>query len=608
MIRHEHNRAKALAAILCILSVTGCAGAPAGDQSTTAAPAAVTEADTAAAQDTGAADTAAAEEPQAEEPQAAEPEKPEEKTLIPLTDLKIVSFFTFEDDDMSAFSNRGENDTTVLSVTKDIAKGGQKSLMAAGRSETWNGPAVRLDDICQPYQEYVISANAMQKDHSPVTMSFQYTDENGEVHYGELETQSGGDWLSFSQVKVGYTPEMKDVYVYFEGGTSDMYIDNFNIAELPSANIENELPSLCELFADDFKVGTALTPADLSSRGVMALVEKHFYASITTGNEMKPDYVLDHDATVSYFEETGDDETPQISFAAAAPLLDYCRDNKIPMRVHTLVWHSQTPTWFFKEGYDMDGEWVSPEKMTKRMENYIKAYFGTLTELYPDIDFYACDVVNEAWLENGSFRKAGCREENGGDASPWVKVYGDNSFIEHAFTFARKYAPKGCKLYYNDYNEYMDGKLNAIYAMAADFKEKGIIDGIGMQSHLDVRTGGDAFPSVMMYDKALDKYSELGLDIQVTELDATVAKASGDKYMDAQAEYYKGIVSSIYAHKDHVSAMIFWGVTDDKSWRAPQQPLIFDRSYTAKPAFYSIADIVNEADTAGDDNAENTDQ
>ena len=109
--------------------------------------------------------------------------------------------------------------------------------------------------------------------------------------------------------------------------------------------------------------------------------------------------------------------------------------------------------------------------------------------------------------------------------------------------------------------------------MAADFKEKGIIDGIGMQSHLDVRTGNDAFPSVAMYNKALDKYSELGLDIQITELDATVPKASGDKYFDAQAEYYKGIVQSIYDHKDNVSALIFWGITDDKSWRAMQQPL-----------------------------------
>ncbi|MBQ5330115.1 MAG: endo-1,4-beta-xylanase [Oscillospiraceae bacterium] len=366
--------------------------------------------------------------------------------------------------------------------------------------------------------------------------------------------------------------------------------------------IEQDITSLSEYFAGDFKVGTALTPNEMLSRNVMALVNKHFSDSLTCGNEMKPDYVLNKADSVVYFKETGDDTNPQVSFTQAKTLLDYCSENHIPMRVHTLVWHSQTPTWFFKEGYDENGEWVTPEKMTKRMENYIKNYFETLTSLYPDIEFYACDVVNEAWMENGSPRTAGQREEKP-EYSPWVKVYGDNSFIEPAFTFARKYAPEGCKLYYNDYNEYMDGKLAAIKNMALELKEKGIIDGIGMQSHLDVRTGSDAFPSVAMYNKALDTYAELGLDIQVTELDATIPANSGDKYFEAQAEYYKGIMSSIYAHKDNISALIFWGVTDDRSWRRDQQPLLFRKDFTAKPAFYSIVGIKEEAQTAESETA-----
>ena len=357
--------------------------------------------------------------------------------------------------------------------------------------------------------------------------------------------------------------------------------------------IEEDIPSLCEVFGGDFKVGTALTPADMISKNTMALAKKHFNDSMTIGNEMKPDYVLDKGACITMFKDTGNDEDPQVNFNQAKPLLDYCSENGIPMRVHTLVWHSQTPTWFFKEGYDDEGEWVSPEKMNIRMENYIRNYFAVLTEQYPDIEFYACDVVNEAWMEDGKPRKPGSREEGEG-LSPWVKVYGDNSFIEYAFTYARKYAPEGCKLYYNDYNEYMNGKLAAIYEMAEDFKEKGIIDGIGMQSHLDVRHGSDAFPSVSMYDHALDMYSNLGLDIQVTELDAGVPADSGDKYFEAQAEYYHGIWKAIYAHRENVSAVILWGVTDDRSWRRDGQPLMFNKDFLAKPNFYSIIGIPDE--------------
>ena len=505
---------------------------------------------------------------------------------------KVIYSIDFEDGDVSMFTNRGENDTTEISVSDEASVSGSKALLASGRSNDWNGPAFRLDDKLEPFTEYYISAKVKGRYYTGATFSFQYTNSDGETKYSNLvQNLSGSDWMSIENVKVSFTDEMTGVYVYFEGGQDDLFIDDFVVTEAPSVEIEQDIPGLKDVFANDFKIGTAFTPSGLSSKPTMNLIEKHFSGSITAGNEMKPDAVLNQAACLEYFEETGDDTVPQISFSSAKPLLNYCRDNNIPVRIHTLVWHSQTPDWFFKEGYDTDGEWVSKEKMLQRMENYIKAYFETLTELYPTVDFYACDVVNEAWTDQGTPRQPGEQGSSGSEKSAWVQVFGDNSFIEPAFTFAKKYAPKDCKLYYNDYNEYMDGKLNAICQMAADFKEKGIIDGIGMQSHLDARQSLDtAFPSVNMYNKALDKYSALGLDIQVTELDATVPENSEDQYFDVQADYYKGIIDAIVAHKDNISAVIFWGITDDGSWRAKQQPLLFDSEYKAKPAFYSIVE------------------
>lgn len=503
----------------------------------------------------------------------------------------VVYSFDFEDGDVSAFTNRGGDDTTVLSASDDASVSGSKSLLASGRSKDWNGPAFRLDDKLEPYTEYYISAKVKGRYYTNATFSFQYTDSDGQVHYSNLvQNLNSGDWVSLDNVKVSFTDEMTDVFVYFEGGQDDIFIDDFVVTELAAASIEQDIPSLSAVFANDFIVGTAITPSDLSSKGTMALIEKHLGKSITVGNEMKPESVLNQAACQAYFEETGDDTVPQISFSAAKPVLNYCRDNNIPVRIHTLVWHSQTPGWFFKEGYSDEGEWVDEATMIKRMENYIKAYFETLIELYPTIDFYACDVVNEAWLEDGKPRQPGYYGENGTyDKSGWVKVFGDNSFIEYAFTFARQYAPEGCKLYYNDYNEYMDGKMNAIIEMAKDLKAKGVIDGIGMQSHLDARQSLDAaFPSVNAYNKALDKYAELGLDIQITELDATTPENPTDADFEVQAQYYKGIWDSIYAHKDNISAVILWGITDPASWRAKQYPLLFDGDYKAKPAFYAI--------------------
>ncbi len=508
---------------------------------------------------------------------------------------KVILSFDFEDGDVSAFCNRGENDTTVLSTATEGGIDG-KYLLASGRSKDWNGPALRLDDKLEPYTEYYISAKVKGKYYTNVTLSKQHDNSDGETKYANLlqninqqnyPTEDG--WVTIPPTKISFTDEMKNVYVYFEGGTDDLFIDDFTITEVPVVEIEQDIPGLKDVFANDFKVGTALTPDNLSSKPTMDLVEKHFSGSLTAGNEMKPDAVLNKDACQAYYKETGDDTVPQISFSAAKPFLNYCQKNNIPVRIHTLVWHSQTPDWFFKVGYADDGEWVDKETMLARMENYIKAYFEELIKLYPDIDFYACDVVNEAWTDGGSPRNPGEQGNGGSENSAWVKVFGDNSFIEPAFTFARKYAPAGCKLYYNDFNEYMDGKLNAIVEMATDLKAKGVIDGIGMQSHLDARQSLDAaFPSVNMYNKALDKYAELGLDIQITELDATTPENPTEADFKVQADYYKGIWDSIYAHKDSISAVVVWGVTDDGSWRAKKYPLLFDADYKAKPAFHSI--------------------
>ena len=504
-------------------------------------------------------------------------------------DLVIYST-DFEDGDVSAFTNRGGDDTTEISASTDNAASGSTALLASGRTESWNGPAFRLDTICEPNTEYYVSAKIKGRYYTSAILSFQHTTSDGETKYRNLvQNINGSDWISVENVKVSFTDDMTDVYVYFEGGSDDLFIDDFSIVKVPEKPIETDIPSLSAVFSEDFKIGTALTPSDLGAKSFMNLAKKHFSGSVTVGNEMKPDSVLNQAACQAYFEETGDDTDPQISFGAAKPILNYCQKNNIPVRIHTLVWHSQTPDWFFKEGYDADGEWVSKEKMLQRMENYIKNYFELLTELYPDVDFYACDVVNEAWTDQGSPRQPGEQGQSGSENSAWVKVFGDNSFIEPAFTFARKYAPKGCKLYYNDYNEYMTGKMDAVVKMASDLKEKGVIDGIGMQSHLDARQSLDSsFPSVSMYNNALDTYAATGLDIQITELDATVPENSGDQYFDVQADYYKGIMDAIVAHKDNISAVVFWGITDDISWRAKQQPLLFDSEYKAKPAFYSI--------------------
>ena len=462
------------------------------------------------------------------------------------------------------------------------------SMMVSDRAKGWHGPQLLVDDICQPNKEYTISAFAKTEWYNSVKLSLEYTDTAGERHYSNLASgTSNGDWTEFSNVKFSFTSEVSKVYVYFEcNDASTLYIDDFTLAEAPIIPIEEDIASLKDVYSGYFKVGTAVMASNLSSPSFMDLVQKHFSGSITFGNELKPDYVLDQAAS----QAKGGNTNPQVNFSQADALLKYCAANKIPVRGHTLVWHSQTPDWFFKENFSDDGDWVDKDTMITRMENYIKNVMEGLATQYPDVEFYAWDVVNEAWQDNGTPRAAGSSKSENPDSSAWTRIFGDNSFIEYAFQFARKYAPAGCKLYYNDFNEYMPQKTTAIYDMAMELKEKGLIDGIGMQSHLDV-----GFPNASTYENALSKFASTGLDIQITELDITTSDTS-EAGLEKQAQMYSDIFDLCVKYKDNISAVVIWGVTADQSWRATRVPLLFDENFKAKPAFYAIVDDVEPLD------------
>ena len=372
----------------------------------------------------------------------------------------------------------------------------------------------------------------------------------------------------------------------------DFYMDDASGEHLPDPTIQEDITSLKDAYADYFKIGCACAGSEFAQGATKALIQKH-YNSLTLGNELKPDSVLDQALSQAYVKETGDDTAPQISLNEADEMLKFAAANQIPVRGHVLVWHSQTPDWFFKENFDSDGAWVSKEKMTQRLENYIKIVMETLAKDYPDVTFYAWDVVNEAASDAGTIRPAGSNNEVNGQ-SAWVKVYGDQSYIPLAFEFAKKYAPAGCKLFYNDYNEYSPNKQAYIISdILKPLIEKNLIDGVGMQSHISM-----SYPSIDLYRSAMQQYADLGLEIQVTELDIS---EKSNAYADqlALAQRYQDVFKMYKEMKDsgvNLSAVVIWGITDSTSWIGGY-PLLFDKDYQAKPSYYAVVDTDSKVET-----------
>ncbi|HHV28514.1 endo-1,4-beta-xylanase [Acetivibrio mesophilus] len=526
-----------------------------------------------------------------------------------LTLPKVSAANLIYDDFESGLNGWGPRGPETVELTTEEAYSGKSSLKVSDRTETWNGPMVDISDVLSLGESYKLSVYLKYVGNSysneqRFSLQLQYNDGVGDVYQNiKTATVYKGAW-TLLEGELAVPPHAQDVKIYVETeyktspnpqDLMDFYIDDFKATPVNMPEIEKDIPSLKDVFAGYFKVGGATTVSELAPKPARDLILKH-YNSLTFGNELKPDSVLDYDATIAYMEENGGDEVnPQITLRAARPLLEFAKENKIPVRGHTLVWHSQTPDWFFRENYSKNENdpWASKEVMLQRLENYIKNVMEALETEYPTVEFYAWDVVNEAVDPNTStgMRNPGSNNRTPGN-SLWMQTVG-RDFIVKSFEYARKYAPSGCKLFYNDYNEYEDRKCDFIIEILTELKEKGLVDGMGMQSHWVMD-----YPSISMFEKSIKRYAALGLEIQLTELDIKNPD-NNPSALERQATRYQQLVTKLIDLKKegaNITALVFWGVTDSTSWLGGY-PLLFDGQYKAKPAFYSIVNNVPQLPT-----------
>lgn len=338
---------------------------------------------------------------------------------------------------------------------------------------------------------------------------------------------------------------------------------------------KSDAKTLKEAFDGDFKVGVTTTSGYLSEEDRVAQIKENFN-SITMENEMKPESLLDWEGS-----EKSKDGMPAIKEETLEKALKAAQEAGIPLRGHTLVWHSQTPECFFSKKYDPSKGYVDKATMKKRMESYIKQVLSYCKENYPGV-VYAWDVVNEAVGDDGNYRTE----------SMWYETYGDFSYITDAFTFARKYAEEGTKLFLNDYNEYIAQKRDLLYAKVVELYDAGLLDGVGMQSHWDMD-----FPSVDLFETALEKYASIdGIEIQLTEIDMHNTDDS-EEGLKKQAERYKEFFDVITKMKRegkaNITSVTFWGLKDGESWLSGSKgetsyPLLFTDDMEKKPCYDSI--------------------
>ena len=351
-----------------------------------------------------------------------------------------------------------------------------------------------------------------------------------------------------------------------------------SVSEEPSAEADPaEDLSLKDLFAKHgMKAGTCLSTQMIRGEKTNNLILSQFN-SVTMENSMKPEAILNQ------IESKKAGELVVNFNSEAKQMLDWAKENNFSMRGHTLVWHSQTPEWLFHVDFDVNKDFVGREEMLRRMESMIRQVFEILTEQgYIDL-FYAYDVVNEAWMEDGTMRK-----------SHWSEIIGDD-FLWYAFYFADKYAPESIDLYYNDYNEqYKTDTLVKFVKTLVDENGKSLIDGVGLQAHLYTSD------SLTAYFKTVDALAETGLKLQLTELDVCLGRYQAPQPADetnlaVQGAFYYDLINGLFERVDagklKMDALTFWGFADNMSWRREYSPLLYDSKLSPKKALYGALQL-----------------
>lgn len=259
--------------------------------------------------------------------------------------------------------------------------------------------------------------------------------------------------------------------------------------------------------------------------------------------------------------ETVEPARGRLDFSQADEIIALARAHGQKVRGHTLVWHSQLPDWLSRGIF---GKAELTEILRRHIADEVGHFKGAV---------YAWDLVNEPFDDDG-----------GRHLSIWQTTLGDG-YIADALRWAHEADP-AARLFINDVDiERRNARSDAEYALARSLKAEGVpIDGVGFQAHLDLRR---PFPDDLAAN--LERFTDLGLEVSITELDVRMELPATPEKLARQADYYAKAAAACRSNA-HCTGVTVWGFTDATSWVPRWFPgegaaCLFDESYARKPAY-----------------------
>ncbi|GAA3465157.1 endo-1,4-beta-xylanase [Saccharothrix longispora] len=492
--------------------------------------------------------------------------------ISPADDPVVVVSSTFEDGTTQGWAPRGG---AAVAASTAAAHGGAHGLAVTGRTADWEGALLDLLDVVDKGTRYELSVwvrlaagEAATRARLSVERRTGGTPSYDQV-VGATDVTADG-WVNLTgSYTLAADVEFLTAYVETTSATAAFHVDDFTLSHTPLPPVQTDIPAVKDVLADHFTVGAAVEPAQvLGNHG--QLLARHFN-SITPGNQLKWDAT---EPTEGAFR-----------FGDADTLVAWAKANGAAVRGHTLVWHQQTPAWVFQDasGAEMTATPENKALLLARLEAHIRGVVGH----YGD-DIPVWDVVNEVVDEN---------QADGLRRSRWFEIAGLD-YVRTAFRVAREVAPTA-ELVINDYNTNVPAKRDKLHDLVALLRAEGVpVDAVGHQMHVNVQ-----WPSVAETEAMIAKFTPLGVDQQITEMDVSIYTDSSQSYptppadvLRTQAYRYRDLFEVYKRHSASISSVTLWGLADDNTWldafpvTRKDHPLLFDTRLQAKDAYWGVVD------------------
>ena len=492
--------------------------------------------------------------------------------------------FDFEDATLQGWEPRDAGGSPTVTVTDAEAHESVYAALVSDRAGQGDGIRLDVSEIVESSVTYDVTAwvkMAAGEEPDDLWLSMQRTNEGADAFdtLGQFANVGSSSW---TQVETSFTmADAETAYLYFEtsyntGGPGSFLVDDITIR---SRDVQVE-PLTPLMDTVDFPLGVAIDSRDtVGSSGELTL--RHFN-QVTAENHMKVEAWYDEERNFRMHPE-------------AVAVMDFAQENDLRVYGHVLLWHSQTPEWFFQNdaGEPLSDSDADKQFLRDRLRTHIFDIAETISDQYGDFGsetnpLVAWDVVNEVISDSPEYADGLRRSE-------WYRILGEE-FIDLAFTYADEafngeYAAEGTShpvtLFINDYNTDQGGKQDRYYALVTRLLDRGVpLDGVGHQFHVSLST------PVAALETALNRFTDLPVVQAVTEMDVTVGTPVTQANLIEQGYYYRDafeVFRQFHAATGDMFCVTVWGLHDGRSWRSTQAPLLFDSGLQGKPAYYGAA-------------------